>query len=42
MCKKLGIKGTENWFSHIPKFVTEHEGITVLWNEESFWQTGQT
>jgi hypothetical protein len=24
---------TENWYSHIPKSVTEHEDITVLWNQ---------
>jgi hypothetical protein len=23
----------ENWYSHIPKPVTEHEDITVLWNQ---------
>jgi hypothetical protein len=34
----------ENWYSHIPKPVTEHEDITVLWNQgiERFWQTGLT
>jgi hypothetical protein len=31
--KKLGIETTENWYSHIPKPVTEHEDITVLWNQ---------
>jgi hypothetical protein len=25
---------TENWYSHIPESVTEHEGITVSWNQE--------
>jgi hypothetical protein len=39
MCKKLGIETTGNWFSHIPKSVTEHEDITVLWNERV--QTGR-
>jgi hypothetical protein len=24
---------TENWYSHIPKSVTECEDITMLWNE---------
>jgi hypothetical protein len=23
----------ENWYSHISKPVTEHEDITVLWNQ---------
>jgi hypothetical protein len=29
---------------NIPKPVTEHEDITVLWNQriERFWQTGLT
>jgi hypothetical protein len=22
-----------NWYSHIPKPVTEHEDVTVLWNQ---------
>jgi hypothetical protein len=30
---KLGIETAENWYSHIPKPVTEHEDITVLWNQ---------
>jgi hypothetical protein len=30
--KKSGI-ATESWYSHIPKSVTEHEDITVLWNQ---------
>jgi hypothetical protein len=33
MCKKLGIAITENWYTHIPKSITEHEGITVTWNQ---------
>jgi hypothetical protein len=33
LCKKLGIETAENWYSHIPKPVTEHEDITVLWNQ---------
>jgi hypothetical protein len=33
MCKKLGIETAENWYSHIPKPVTEHEDVTVLWNQ---------
>jgi hypothetical protein len=32
--KKLGIATAENWYSHIPKPVTEHEDVTVLWNQE--------
>jgi hypothetical protein len=32
ICKKSGIETTENWYSHIPKSVTEHD-ITVLWNQ---------
>jgi hypothetical protein len=43
--KKLGIETTENWYSHVPKSVTEHEGMTVLWNQgvqtERFWQTAR-
>jgi predicted PurR-regulated permease PerM len=30
ICMKSGIEITENWYSHIPKSVTEHEEITVL------------
>jgi hypothetical protein len=33
ICEKLGIETAENWSSHIPKPVTEHEDITVLWNQ---------
>jgi hypothetical protein len=28
--RKLGIETTANWYSHMPKWVTEHEDITVL------------
>jgi hypothetical protein len=31
ICKNLGIETAENWYSHIPKPVTEHEDVTVLW-----------
>jgi hypothetical protein len=31
--RKLGIEPAENWYSHIPKPVTEHEDVTVLWNQ---------
>jgi hypothetical protein len=31
--KTLGIETTENWYSHIPKPVCQHEDITVLWNQ---------
>jgi hypothetical protein len=31
-CKTLGIETTENWYSHIPKLVCQHD-ITVLWNQ---------
>jgi hypothetical protein len=31
--KHLDIKTTENWYSHIPKPVCQHEDITVLWNQ---------
>jgi hypothetical protein len=31
--KKLGIETAENWYSHIPKPITEHEDIIVLWNQ---------
>jgi hypothetical protein len=30
---KLGIETAENWYPHIPKPVTEHEDVTVLWNQ---------
>jgi hypothetical protein len=30
ICKKLGTETAENWYSHIPKPVTEHEDVTVL------------
>jgi hypothetical protein len=33
ICKTLGIETTENWYSHIPKLICQHEDITVLWNE---------
>jgi hypothetical protein len=33
ICKTLGIETTENWYSHIPKPVCQHEYITVLWNQ---------
>jgi hypothetical protein len=33
ICKKLGIETAKNWYSHIPKPVTEHDDITVLWNQ---------
>jgi hypothetical protein len=33
ICKKLGIETAEDWYSHIPKPVTEHEDVTVLWNQ---------
>jgi hypothetical protein len=33
ICKTLGIVTTENWYSHIPKPVCQHEDITVLWNQ---------
>jgi hypothetical protein len=33
ICKKLGIETAENWYSHIPRPVTEHEDVTVLWNQ---------
>jgi hypothetical protein len=31
--KTFGIETTENWYSHIPKPVSQHEDITVLWNQ---------
>jgi hypothetical protein len=33
ICKTLGIETTENWHSHVPKLVCQHEDITVLWNQ---------
>jgi hypothetical protein len=27
------IETTKNWYSHIPKSATEHEDVTVLWNQ---------
>jgi hypothetical protein len=33
ICKKLGNETTDNWYSHIPKSITEHEGITMFWNQ---------
>jgi acyl transferase domain-containing protein len=33
ICKKSGIETAENWYSHIRKPVTEHEDVTVLWNQ---------
>jgi hypothetical protein len=33
ICKVLSIETTENWYSHTPKPVCQHEDITVLWNQ---------
>jgi hypothetical protein len=33
ICKTLGIETTENWYSHTPNPVCQHEDITVLWNQ---------
>jgi hypothetical protein len=33
ICEKLGIETAENWYSHIPKPVTEHEDVSLLWNQ---------
>jgi hypothetical protein len=33
ICEKLGIETPENWYSHIPKPVTEHKDTTVLWDQ---------
>jgi hypothetical protein len=33
ICKKLATETAENWYSHIPKPVTEYEDVTVLWNQ---------
>jgi hypothetical protein len=33
ICKTSGTETTENWYSHIPKPVCQHEDITVLWNQ---------
>jgi hypothetical protein len=33
ICKTLGTETTENWYSHVPKPVYQHEDITVLWNQ---------
>jgi hypothetical protein len=30
ICKRLGIATTENWCSHLPKLITEHEDISVM------------
>jgi hypothetical protein len=32
ICKTLGTETTENWYSHIPKSVCQHQDIAVLWN----------
>jgi hypothetical protein len=34
ICKALGIKTTEKWYTHMPKPVCEHEDVTVLWIQE--------
>jgi hypothetical protein len=31
---QLGTETTENWYSHIPKAICEHEDITMLWTDE--------
>jgi len=33
ICRKLDIETAENWYSHIPKTICEHEDVTVLWNQ---------
>jgi hypothetical protein len=33
ICKTLGIETTENWYSHIPKSVSQREDIRLLWNQ---------
>jgi hypothetical protein len=33
ICEILGTETTENWYSHTPKPVCQHENITVLWNQ---------
>jgi hypothetical protein len=33
ICKTLGIETTENWYSHIPQPVCQHEDITLLQNQ---------
>lgn len=33
ICKEFGIEVPDNWYSHVPKSVCEHEDITVLWNQ---------
>jgi hypothetical protein len=33
ICKILGIETTKNWYTHIPKSVSQHEDITVPWNQ---------
>jgi hypothetical protein len=30
VCNKLGIETTENWYSHIPKSVSEHVDMSVM------------
>ncbi|PNF33084.1 hypothetical protein B7P43_G16085, partial [Cryptotermes secundus] len=47
ICKEFGIEVPDNWYSHVPKSVCEHEDITVYGTKaykqtERFWQTGQT
>jgi hypothetical protein len=41
ICKTFGIETTENWYSHIPKPVCQHEDTTLLWIGR-FWQIGPT
>jgi hypothetical protein len=33
ICKALGIKTTDKWYTHTPKPVCEHEDVNVLWNQ---------
>jgi hypothetical protein len=33
ICNILGTETTENWYSHIPKSVCQHEDIIILWNK---------
>jgi hypothetical protein len=33
ICRTLGAETIENWYSHVPKPVCQHEDITVLWNQ---------
>jgi len=38
---KLGIETAENWYSHLPKAVCDHENTRMRWNQVVQTGSGQ-